>query len=64
MFNNKKPTLQDKIRAKTDRQLMEDIAYFSNENEKHLRHISKVASYFFYVSIIGFFLYLALSSKN
>jgi hypothetical protein len=63
MFSKDKTPLQDKIRAKTDRELQEDIAYFSNENEKHLRRISGNLSFFFWLTIIGIVLYLVMMGK-
>lgn len=52
-----KATFQERIKQKTDRELQEDIAYFTNESEKHLRNISNVLNWFFWMFIIG----LALS---
>jgi len=58
MFKNDKTTLQDQIRAKSDRELMMDVAYFSNETEKHVRNISNVANFFFWLALIGIIIWL------
>lgn len=52
-----KPTLQEKILQKSDRELMQDIAYFAHENEKHLRRISLNVQFFFWFFLIVGFIY-------
>jgi hypothetical protein len=58
--------LKASIKAKTDRELQETIAYFSNENEKHLRGINNTLNWFFWIFIFSFLLWIisAVISKR
>ena len=61
-----KQTLQEKIKAKSDRELQEDIAYFTNEGEKHLRNINNTLNWFFWIFIISIAIWIisAIMSSN
>ena len=45
--------LREKIKAKTDRELLEETVFYATKNEKHLNNISAYTTSFFWLSVIA-----------
>jgi hypothetical protein len=52
--------IREKIKAKTDRELLEDTVFYATKNEKHLSNISAYVTSFFWLSVLAVVGYIGL----